>query len=240
MDQKNPHPPSVTITPDRIQANGMTLQDLIKISYNLNYGAERQVSGGPPWVASARFDLDASEDGTLSEKLEHLPQSQREDQLRLMLRNLLAERFHLQLHHESRQLPIYELVTAKSGPRLTPSAPQQASAALDPDRPHMKLRFTARGVIDGNGADMEMVATALSTEPEVGGRLVVDKTGLTGKYDFTLKWAPDSGAGADAANPDSGPSLFTALQEQLGLRLETGRGPVDMVVIDHAELPTAN
>jgi uncharacterized protein (TIGR03435 family) len=77
-------------------------------------------------------------------------------------------------------------------------------------------------------------------QPEIGGRLVVDKTGLTGKYDFTLRWTPDMGQGADQPGADAGPSLFTALQEELGLRLQPTKAPVDMLVIDHVELPSAN
>ena len=82
-----------------------------------------------------------------------------------------------------------------------------------------------------------MLVTVLSMQPEVGGRLVVDKTGLTGKYDFTLRWTPDTIQSADS---DAGPSLFTALQEELGLRLESTKAPVDVLVIDQVELPTAN
>ena len=82
--------------------------------------------------------------------------------------------------------------------------------------------------------------TALSMQPEIGGRLVVDKTGLTGKYDFTLKWTPDMGQGADPPSTDAGPTLFTALQDELGLKLQPTKAPVDVIVIDHVEMPTPN
>jgi uncharacterized protein (TIGR03435 family) len=241
MDGKNPHPPSVMISGDRFQATGMTLKELVKISYDLNYGADRQISGGPAWIESARFDIEAKEDASLSTELQKLSAEQRGDRLRQMLRELLAERFKLQLHHESVELPIYELLMAKSGSKLMPSVPQPPSSNEDhPAKPRSWIRFAGKGLLEGSDADPPMLVTVLSMQPEIGGRLVVDKTGLTGKYDFTLRWTPDMGQGADQPGADAGPSLFTALQEELGLRLQPTKAPVDMLVIDHVELPSAN
>jgi uncharacterized protein (TIGR03435 family) len=241
MDGKNPHPPSVMISGDRFQATGMTLKELVKISYDLNYGADRQISGGPAWIESARFDIEAKEDASLSTELQKLSAEQRGDRLRQMLRELLAERFKLQLHHESVELPIYELVMAKSGSKLMPSVPQPPSSNEDhPAKPRSWIRSAGKGLLEGSDADPPMLVTVLSMQPEIGGRLVVDKTGLTGKYDFTLRWTPDMGQGADQPGADAGPSLFTALQEELGLRLQPTKAPVDMLVIDHVELPSAN
>ena len=118
IDAKNPHPPSVTISGDRFSATGMSLKELIKIAYDLSYGADQQVSGGPAWTQSARFDIEATEDPTLGEKLQKLSSDERGKQLREMLRGLLADRFKLQVHHDSTELSVYELVTAKSGSKL--------------------------------------------------------------------------------------------------------------------------
>jgi uncharacterized protein (TIGR03435 family) len=241
MDAKKPHPPSVMISGDQFEANGMTLKDLIKVAYDLNYGADKQVTGGPAWTASEQFDIEAKEDGALSEKLKKLPKEQRGVQLRQMLRDLLAERFGLQLHHETSELPVYELAIAKNGPKLTPAPSEPIVTKLDSaTRPRNLIRVVGKGQIEARDADTPMLVTLLCTLPEIDGRLVVDKTGLTGKYDFTLSWTPDTGQPADPSSPDAGPSLFTALQEELGLKLEPKRTPVDMIVIDRAELPTAN
>ncbi|MGA1982005.1 MAG: TIGR03435 family protein [Acidobacteriaceae bacterium] len=239
IDPKNPHPPSVTISGDRFEATGMTLNELIKIAYDLNYGADRQVYGGPAWTGSTRFDVEASEDPALGKKLQELSSEERGKQLREMLRGLLAERFKLALHHQSSEFSIYELVTAKNGSKLMPSVAQAASSSEDSSsKPRSWIRFAGIGVLEGNDADLATLVTALSMQPEIGGRLVMDKTGLTGKYDFTLKWTPDMGAGAPGT--DAGPSLFTALQDELGLRLQPTKAPVDVIVIDHVELPSAN
>ncbi len=240
-DTKNPLPPSVTISPDRFEATGMTLKELVKIAYDLNYGAEQQISGGPAWIASARFDLLATEDEVTTAELEKLSQQQQGVHIREMLQALLADRFRLKLHHESKELPVYELVKTKGGPKLMPALTQPAgNDGEKPAKPRNWIRFVGRGQLEGNGADASMLVTVLSMQPEIGGRLVLDKTGITGMYDFTLKWTPDMGQGAEPSGADSGPTLFTALEEELGLRLEPAKAPVDMIVIDSVELPTAN
>lgn len=240
VDPKNPPPPSVMISGDRFQATGMTLKQLIKVAYDLNYGADRQVSGGPAWTGSDRFDVDARVDATLAHRLPQLSSDERGRELREMLRTLLADRFKLQIHHETAELSIYELVTAKTGSKLLPSSAQLTSGSDENGRPRSWIRFAGKGVLEGNAADMSTLVTALTMQPEIGGRLVVDKTGLTGKYDFTLKWTPDMGQGADPPAADAGPSLFTALQDELGLRLESAKAPVDVIAIDRVELPTVD
>jgi len=133
------------------------------------------------------------------------------------------------------------LVIAKNGPKLMPAATEPIATKLESaTRPRSFIRVASKGVVVADAADAPMIVTLLSTLPEIGGRLVVDKTGLTGKYDFTLKWAPDSGPGDDPPSTDAEPALFTALQEELGLRLESKKNPVDMIVIDGAVLPTSN
>lgn len=241
LDATNPHPPSVTISGDRFSATGMSVKELIKIAYDLNYGADQQVSGGPPWTQSERFDIEAKEDPALGEKLQKLSSEERGKQLREMLRGLLADRFKLQIHHASTELAVYELVTAKSGSKLMPSVAQSSPGnAESSKKPRSWIRFAGKGLLEGNDADAPTLVTALSMQPEIGGRLVIDRTGLTGKYDFTLKWTPDMGQGADLPSADAGPTLFTALQDELGLKLQPTKAPVDVIIIDHVELPSAN
>ena len=240
-DTRNTLPPSVDITPDRFQATGVTLKELIKIAWNLNYGADEQISGGPLWVSNTRFDLDAKEDAALAAELARLPQQQQGDQVRAMLRGLITQRFGLQLHHETRDLPVYELVVAKSGQRMLPAAdPSAAKSADATDKPRRWIRIAGVGELEGYSADISTLVTVLSMQPEIGGRLVVDKTGLTGSYDFALKWTPDIFLNANQTAANAGPSLFTALQEELGLKLESAKAPVDRIVIDRVSLPAAN
>jgi uncharacterized protein (TIGR03435 family) len=140
-----------------------------------------------------------------------------------MLQSLLADRFKLRLHYETREQPIYELVVAKGGLKLKP---------LPPDQRPGGGRFV-RGEIALNGRSVATLAHFLT---QFAGRSVVDKTSLAGNYDIDLKWTPDDQQGT----PDAGPTLFTALQEQLGLKLISAKGPVQVLVVDHAERPSEN
>jgi uncharacterized protein (TIGR03435 family) len=240
MDANNPHPPSVNISGDRFAATGMTLKELVKIAYDLNYGTDQQISGGPAWFGSTRFDVEAKVDESLSVELQKHPE-ERGPQIRQMLRGLLTERFKLTVHHQSVELPIYEMVMAKSGSKLMPSIPPSSPDPKDPaTKPRSWIRFAGKGLLEGNNADAPTLVTVLSMQPELGGRLVVDKTGLKGKYDFTLKWTPETGQSGETQGADTGPSLFTALQEELGVKLQSTKAPVDTIVIDHVELPAAN
>ena len=140
-------------------------------------------------------------------------------------------------HFETRELPIYELVLDKNGPRFT-----QAEFAVGEGGQHEVGMSSEAGEIRAMGVPMDRVVQALSVQL---GRVVVDKSGLTGKYAFTLKWTPDTNAAPSAAIGEStsdvsGPSIFTALQEQLGLKLESSKGPVKTLVIDHIENPSEN
>jgi uncharacterized protein (TIGR03435 family) len=183
------------------------LKSLVCFAYQLR---EHQVAGGPGWFETEPFDVTAKAD-------EHASY----DQLRTMVQTLLADRFQLKFHRETREQPIYALVLAKNGPKF-----QEAKAA------GIGVGIGGWGRLKGNGADMATFASALSGRL---GRSVVDRTGLKGLYDFLLTWTPDE---AQADNP--GPSLFTAIQEQLGLKLESAKGPVEILVVDRAERPSEN
>ena len=153
------------------------------------------------------------------------------EQVAEMIKSLLAERFQLKFHHETRELPVYALLVGKNGSKL------KASAGGDNHDSN-----TLRGKITGQNIPLETLVTLLSNQLD---RLVVDKTGLTGNFGFQLEWSPEASrpsadAGGGTATEPSGPSMFTAVQEQLGLRLEATKAPVDAVVIDALERPSEN
>jgi uncharacterized protein (TIGR03435 family) len=180
-------------------------------------------------------------------------------QVRKMLQALLADRFKLALSHETKDLPVYALQVAKNGPKFHESTfkpPERPPDSPPPPlgqgtRPMQGIRMNGRGELTVTYVDLPMFANMLS---RIVGRIVVDKTGLTGKYDFTLKWTPEEGqgpmmpggrgTGPDGAAPapaeSSGPSIFTALQEQLGLKLDSEKAPTDVLVIQHVERPSEN
>lgn len=142
-------------------------------------------------------------------------------ELNQMLQTLLAERFHLKLHHETRSLQGYAIVVAKDGLKMKPSAP--GTRGHTNDNP---------GSVVSTATSISRLALKLSVLLKVP---VLDETGVNGSFDFALHWIPD-----EAADPTAGPSLFTAIQEQLGLRLEARKVPTDMLVVDSAEPPSAN
>lgn len=223
--------------PDGFTANGATLKFLIEFAYNLK---DFQVSGAPGWAESEKYDIDAKMDEATIEAFKKLTREQSIAQRRLMLQSLLAERFKLKVSHSSKEAPIYALVVAKNGPKLTQSADSASGPAGTIARG--QFRF-APGELNAVGMLLSNLADQLSREV---GRQVVDKTGLQGRYDFTLHWTPDAPAGGpggpgDAPPPDSsGPSIFTALQEQLGLKLESQKGPVETLTIESIEKPSEN
>jgi uncharacterized protein (TIGR03435 family) len=170
------------------------------------------------------------------------------DQVRLMLQSLLEDRFKLKLHRETKETSIYVLVAGKDGVKMKLSADQESPSVNGPAPPEAgpnrgAIRFGA-GSLSGNAATMTLFTRMLSQRLD---RTIVDKTNLTGRYDFQLQWTPDTGEatlsplGTPLPPADSsGTSVFTAIQEQLGLKLETQKGPVEMFVIDSVEKPSAN
>jgi uncharacterized protein (TIGR03435 family) len=190
-----------------------------------------RILGAPAWVKTDRFDIEAKVGESDVPKVKTMTVDQR----RLMLRPFLQDRFNLKFHYEDKVLPVYALVIAKSGSKMTEFKPPGDPATNG-------LRYTGRGHLAARGTAMEFAVSFLSQQV---GRTVVDKTGLTGKYDFTLEWEPDDAppmAGNDnGAHPDSGkPSIFTAVQDQLGLRLEPQKAPISVLIIDHIDLPSPN
>lgn len=202
-----------------------TLKLLIAAAYDLN---PRAISGGHGWVESDHFDILAITPGDVRPT---------HDEQMAMLRNLLSDRFKLTFHREQKTFSIYELELASGGPKLKPStAPPDDPPAL------ISIVYPQRIVLPARNATMNDLTSLL--QRAVLDRPVVNKTGLSGRYDFDLTWAPDEtqfGGDVPVASADApSPPLFTAMQEQLGLRLEATRGPIDALVIDTAEHPSAN
>jgi uncharacterized protein (TIGR03435 family) len=210
-------------------ARNATLRVLIKIAYNLN---DDQLSGGPGWAAFRRFDIDAKPDSPAAGN-QTAEKSRSYNQL--LMRSLLRDRFHLQLRPETRDMSIYALVVGNGGLKLKQSASSDAKA-------HVNARA---GAIHGINASMDDIARELGDK---AGHPVENMTGVSGRYDFDLVWTPDSPFGytapnAGAASPDagdSGPDLFTAVQQQLGLKLEARKSSAPYEVIESVQEPAEN
>jgi uncharacterized protein (TIGR03435 family) len=241
--------------PGRVNQSNISIRDMIRQAYQVK---DYQISG-PDWLNSERFDVVAT-----------IPPNTPKEDVPLMWQSLLADRFKLVLHRDKKDLPIYALVVAKGGPKLKPSENQDAPAGGPKGPPGMfgGARGTVmmgRGRMTANRTSISSFAENLSRQMD---RPVIDETQLTGLYDITLEYTPDErqrmqfmpgmpapppgaggpggeGPGARAGGPEgassSGPTIFVAVQEQLGLKMESKKAPVEILVIDHAEkAPTEN
>jgi uncharacterized protein (TIGR03435 family) len=235
--------------PGRYIATNVTVKFLITFAYNMR---DFQVSGGPAWIVSDRFDIVAKVEDQLAQEMQKLLPAQRQDQVRLLVRSLVADRFKLSVSHETKELPIYALVVAKGGAKLKEVPPPDAqSSAGSPPRLIPPGAAPAQLPPGGFGMDIDNGSAALraravpisnfvSMLSQSLDRPLVDQTGLKGTYDITLKCTADDGPSGGQRPETEGTSIFTALQEQLGLRLESTKGPVDTIVIDHIEEPSEN
>jgi uncharacterized protein (TIGR03435 family) len=226
------------LTPDGVRLSNLPLQDLIVQAYGLVLSD--QIVGLPNWANSQRFDIEAkvaSGDVAAFRKLSL-------DQVRSMGRPILTDRFKFASHEEKRVLPLYALVVARDGSKLTPSSGQDGGAGGTTRAGVIQMRHasSANGTTPGvneltaRGVTMDRLVSTLSQQGL--GRVVLDSTGLTGHFDFKLSWAPESVAAGTDTPDTSGPSIFTAVSEQLGLKLEPQKGPVPVLVIDHIEAPS--
>jgi uncharacterized protein (TIGR03435 family) len=228
-------------TPDGISITGAPLQMILGLAF---HAGNDHVFGVPGWAMSARYDIQAKVNEVDVPKWRKLSM----DQQRPALRSLLVERFNLNFHHETRELPVYTLVIAKSGPRLKASMSATAGASSEP--PKKFLMWTDPNHLEARHASMEDLIRELGWM--VGNRTIIDKTGLSGSYDFQLQLnrdqtaqstRPESGlpGSGQSPDPDAGDTaLFTALRQQLGLNLELRNLPADVIVIDHIDKPSAN
>jgi len=192
---------------------------------------ETRILGGPAWFNTTMFDIEAKADGSVDAAMHGLSSDAGRAQKKRMLQALLADRFKLMTHIETRELPVYALVVAKGGPKL--GAIQTSGTTINTGRARMEVQ---------GSNSVGLLAEELA---KVVGRVVVDKTGIEGRYNLKLSWTPDDGAGptpggGSSAAADFGPSIFTALAEQLGLKLESEKGPVEVLVIDHVDMPSEN
>ena len=215
----------------RFAARNVTLRVLIKIAYDLD---DVQLSGGPTWTAFKRFDVDAKPDTPAADQ--NMTEIERRQYRQTLLQGMLQERFQLKLHSEMKEVQIFALEVGKGGPKLKTS---QAT----PTGPPIKV---GPGSLIGTAASMDDLANEL--KERVGGHPVEDMTGLQGRYDFKLEWTPDSSIAAAGGNPSSttadlavtGPDLFTAIQQQMGLKLEARKRAAPYEAIESVQLPQEN
>jgi uncharacterized protein (TIGR03435 family) len=214
---------------------------LIQIAYGVR---DFQISGGPGWLGSTQYDIAVKTESSLEanqtpdKNVVELTDAERRasgERLRSMLQSLLAERFQLKVHVETKELPVLVLKIAKGGAKLTEKF-SDISGGLRP----------GRGFLAGTATGIPFLVQTLS---RILGRPIQDQTGLIGKYDFELKWSPDQASPNGAfggtlmsvpLTDGDHPNIFAALQEQLGLKLDSSKGPVDIVVVDLVERPSAN
>ena len=237
-----------TMLGSRFVARGVSLRSLLTFAYGVR---TFQIIGGPGWIGTDPWDIEAKAGEGTKPSLPYLFDPNAPDSMAVRVQSLLEDRFQLKIHHETRELPTYELVIAKSNLKMKLSEDQTPFKIPEPGTApslpqceggigRYQLRL-ARGKIQGCAVGLGGFVEDLSQQV---GRTIVDKTGLTGLYDINLQWTPDVLAAANRPDSQSpsidGPSIFTALQEQLGLRLESAKGPVEVFVIDHVERPSEN
>jgi uncharacterized protein (TIGR03435 family) len=210
---------SIRPSAGRVSMENVSLQKVLLNAYGIPDERAYTISG-PDWLTTEHFDIDAT-----------FPAGTPTAQVRQMLQTLLAERFLLSLHRETRQLPVYSLAVARNGLKIhaVEDAPGQTS--------------TTPGRMEAKKIAMQKLADLLARQV---GLPVIDSTGMKGVFDFTLEWSPDEAPGmtltdGNGAAGTAGPSIFNALQEQLGLKLESGKGPVEILVVDRMQkAPTGN
>lgn len=235
--------------PSQFRVINMTARGMVEFVYGLK---DFQLIGGPDWTKSKIYTINAKVEDSIAKSMQGMSRQERQRQQRMMLHSLLIDRFKLRTTHTTQIEPEYALVVAKGGPKLTPTtwvapAPGAPGTQAVPGKgPHLLLN---NGSISAVNQPVSGLADLLAFMPEIEGHLVVDHTGITGNYDYTVKFSSEAldrkfaqevGAPPPANADDSGPSIFTALEEQLGLKLEMTKGPVDIYTIDHIEEPSAN
>jgi uncharacterized protein (TIGR03435 family) len=212
---------TMLIRGNRYSTTNTTLVDLLKYAYGLH---EREIVGGPKWLETQKFDIVGDPE------TQTRPSS---DGFKRMVQNLLADRFHLAAHHETRELSVFAIVQSKGGPRLI--------ASTGPPNAIPTVGYS-EGALGARNATMGDLATFL--QRFVADRPVVDETGLAGKYDVTLRWTPDDSQAEGIRQSDgisnTFPGLYTAIEEQLGLKLREERRPAQVFVIDRVEMPSEN
>lgn len=222
-----------TVKPAGVNVFAMPLRIYIQSAFGIPVNSNGWVIG-PDWINSAKYVIRGKPADSVQKAMQAMTAEERRRQVEMMEQNLLADRFKLKAHFETRVMPVYQLIVAKNGPKLKE----------DPDSSHGRAAVGASR-IGGTAIPMHSFIECLESVPDIGGRVVIDKTGLSGRYSFLLKWtpleatAPSAGLSGSAPSPDAeGESLFTAIEEQLGLKLVPAREPGQVLVIDHIERPS--
>lgn len=219
----------------------ITLKQLLRYAYDLT--TDDQISGLPGWAESDHWDIVAKMDAETVAAQKKMPEEESNLQRRAMMQKMLADRFKLTTHHEQKEWTVYNLVIAKGGSKLTEIAPEAPAGdgPLPKDgKMHGGMSWMETGKLTAQGVPVASLGSFLAQTLH---KQVIDKTGLTGKYDMTLQWTPDdmpTGSHEATGVDTNAPSIYTALQEQLGLRLDTVKGPVDTIVVDHVEVASEN
>lgn len=233
--QQTPAYEVATIKPPGANDYAMPLRVYIQDAFGIPPNSTGWVIG-PGWINSAKYVIHGKPPDSIRVAMQTMLPAQRSKEVHLMMQGLLADRFKLKAHFETREMPVYQLTVAKGGPKLKENTEVGKGMAS-----------IAPSMIRGKDVPVHVLLGMLESVPDIGGRLVIDKTGLSGTYDFLLKWAPMesmaplSGSSGIAPSPDAeGASLFTAIEEQLGLKLVPTRGPGQVLVIDHIEQPSDN
>jgi uncharacterized protein (TIGR03435 family) len=244
--------PHGDISPDSYRATRTTIRAVLAYAFGLGY--DRELVNAPSWVTSDHFDIQGKLDDDQIAALHKLSRDERDEQMRLRVQSMLVERFHLTYHFETRDLPVYLLEIAKSGLKCTrdttsppaiadPSPPRFRWSAPPPPLPpppgwHPPSPSEQRALMQSlhlrtKGWPFWLTVTLLSHQTELGGRPVIDKTGLEGAYDCEMSWSQVDSDG-------TGQPFFAAVQDQLGLKFQSSRGPVEVLVIDSISRPSAN
>ncbi len=241
---KNAKPsPEIHDDADGITAESASLCSLIAEAYGFSIIplSDQQLVGAPGWAKTELFDVHAKVDSANAEKLKALKKAEngvvfvqematRTPTLEMvMLQRLLEDRFQLKVHYEQHVMSLFEMTVAKGGVRMKPAHP------ADPNHGSVGM---SNGKLTGDNVPLSFIALFLPLESDIG-RPVADKTDATGNYDFELHWSA-MGDSKDNGTDGSVPSIFTAIQEQMGLKLNAAKGPVWVVVVDHAEMPSEN
>ena len=231
----NDHRSNIQMTDDAYTATNIGVAFLVLGAYGVDVLGMPDVPGIPASLRDARFDVRAKMDAETIASLKKDSREQRSDARNAMVRALLEDRFKLKAHVVTKEEPIYELVLAKGGAKMEEVSPAAGGAGATAQGVpgkfgSMRMNF---GELTAQGIGVDQLVFSLQG---VVKRKIVNQTGLTGKYNFTLKWSGEEQSGA--ASPEPGPSIFTALQEELGLKLESARGPVKSVVVDDVEWPS--
>lgn len=217
-------PTTMQMAGNRFSATGMPLRPLIMQFYNLR---DFQIAGGPGWINTDQWDFEAVADDGVSLHMVDLEKPDLPTPGSLMVQSLIENRFQFKFHRETRQLPVYELtIAAKNGPKF------KLSADTGPG-----TRRVGRGEIQIEAQPFATFVYLLARQLD---HALIDKTGLRGLYDIKLQWSTELRAGGDTVPASDRPSIPTALQEELGLKLESSRGSVEVLVIDSVQKPTEN